>query len=89
MRNRLSPAALSLRLGLLVGLLLGLLFGGTLGCGRSPGHVSVSVGDSARLDLDRGVSGPTSVKLTLGAHDCRPARFSMAWQDLFARLSAC
>jgi hypothetical protein len=69
------------------------ILGSTAGCGRSPGHVRVSVGDSARLDVNRLKSGRTSVQLRLrGSGDgqaCRPMSIAMTWQDVAAQLRAC
>jgi hypothetical protein len=58
------------------------------GCGTSPGHVNVSVGEGAQLDLDRGASGLMSLEVTVG-RDCRPTTLSVTWDDVAARLSAC
>jgi hypothetical protein len=60
-----------------------------VGCGTSPGHLSVSVGRHARLDLHRAASGHTSVQVALGAHDCLATRVDAAWSDVTARVLTC
>ncbi len=74
----LSTVAKAARVGLLpLPLLLGLAF--VSGCGRSLGHVSVTLGSVAHLELDQNDTGPTSVQLSVGPRECRSRSVAFAW----------
>jgi hypothetical protein len=60
-----------------------------VGCGVSPGHLSVSVGERAKLDLVQSASGHTSVRVFVGAPECLATRVSASWNDVAARLRTC
>jgi len=60
-----------------------------VGCGTSPGHLSVSMGERAKLDLVQSASGQTSVRVSVGAPECLATRVSASWNDVAARLRTC
>ena len=60
-----------------------------VGCGMSPGHLSVSVGERAKLDLVQSASGQTSLRVSVGPPECLATRVSASWNDVAARLRTC
>jgi hypothetical protein len=66
--------------------LLGAVLGG---CGMSADHVTVSVGDSARIEVRRAASGHTSWHVAVGPRACRAKRVDVQWRDVDAQLRTC
>ncbi len=78
MHSRLARAATCSLLGAVLG-----------GCGVSADHITVSVGDAARLDVRRAASGLTSVQVTFGERACRGTRVALEWHDVAAQVRTC
>jgi hypothetical protein len=60
-----------------------------VGCGMSPGHLTVSVGERGSVELHQAVSGQTSIQVTVGDHDCLSTKVNVAWDDVAARVRTC
>lgn len=60
-----------------------------VGCGTSPGHLSVSIGERAKIDLVQSASGRTSVQIIVGPRECLATRVSGSWNDVAARVRTC